>query len=197
VEPGQRVELDGKPVGKAERLMHLMLHKPPEVVTTLSDPQGRRTVADLVDAEVRVYPVGRLDVDTTGLLLLTNEGELAHRLAHPSREVEKVYRATVRGRPTEATLERLRSGVELEDGMTAPARVRLLRAGDRASTVELVIHEGKNRQVRRMLEAVGHRVLGLHRSQYGPLVLGDLPRGATRPLRPAEVRALRRAAGLP
>jgi pseudouridine synthase len=196
VGPGQRVEVDGKPVGRAERLVHLMLHKPRDIVTTLSDPQGRRTVADLIDADVRVYPVGRLDVDTTGLLLLTNEGDLAHGLAHPSSEVEKVYQATVRGRPSAEALQQLRKGVQLEDGPTAPARVRLLRAGDRASTVEVAIHEGRNRQVRRMLDAVGHRVLALHRSHYGPLALGELPRGTTRPLRPAEVRALRRAAGL-
>jgi 23S rRNA pseudouridine2605 synthase len=196
VGPHQRVTVDGKPVGRAERLVHLMLHKPPDVVTTLSDPQGRRTVADLVEADVRVYPVGRLDADTTGLLLLTNEGELAHRLAHPSSEVEKVYRATVRGRPSEVALQRLRDGVELEDGPTAPAHVKMLRVGDRASTVEVAIHEGRNRQVRRMFDVVGHRVLGLHRSRYGPLALGELPRGQTRPLRPAEVRALRRAAGL-
>jgi 23S rRNA pseudouridine2605 synthase len=196
VGPGQRVEVDGKPVGRAERLVHLMLHKPRDIVTTLSDPQGRRTVADLIDADVRVYPVGRLDVDTTGLLLLTNEGDLAHGLAHPSSEVEKVYQATVRGRPSAEALQQLRKGVQLEDGPTAPARVRLLRAGDRTSTVEVAIHEGRNRQVRRMLDAVGHRVLALHRSHYGPLALGELPRGTTRPLRPAEVRALRRAAGL-
>ena len=124
VGPGQRVEVDGKLVGRAERLVHLMLHKPPDVVTTLSDPQGRRTVADLIEADVRVYPVGRLDADTTGLLLLTNEGDLAHGLSHPSSEVEKVYRATVRGRPSETALQQLRTGVELEDGPTAPARVR-------------------------------------------------------------------------
>jgi 23S rRNA pseudouridine2605 synthase len=196
VGPGQRVAVDGKPVGRAERLVHLMLHKPRDIVTTLSDPQGRRTVADLIDADVRVYPVGRLDVDTTGLLLLTNEGDLAHGLAHPSSEVVKVYQATVRGRPSEAAIQQLRAGVELEDGPTAPARVRILRVGDRASTVEVAIHEGRNRQVRRMFDVVGHRVLALHRSHYGPLALGELPRGTTRPLRPAEVRGLRRAAGL-
>ena len=196
VGPGQRVAVDGKPVGRAERLVHLMLHKPRDIVTTLSDPQGRRTVADLIDSDVRVYPVGRLDVDTTGLLLLTNEGDLAHGLAHPSSEVEKVYQATVRGRPSATVIQQLRTGVQLEDGPTAPARVRLLRVGDRASTVEVAIHEGRNRQVRRMFDAVGHRVLALHRSHYGPVALGELPRGTTRPLRPAEVRALRRAAGL-
>jgi 23S rRNA pseudouridine2605 synthase len=196
VEAGQRVTLDGKPVGKAERLFHVLLHKPAGVVTTLSDPQGRRTVADLVDVPVRVYPVGRLDAETTGLLVLTNEGDLAHRLSHPSSGVEKTYHARVRGRPDEAALQRLRDGVELEDGRTAPARVRLLRGDDRVSNVEVVIHEGKNHQVRRMLDAVGHRCFALHRPRYGPLQLGDLPAGRSRPLRPAEVRDLRRAAGL-
>jgi 23S rRNA pseudouridine2605 synthase len=153
-------------------------------------------VAELVRSPARVYPVGRLDAESTGLLVLTNDGDLAHRLSHPSSGVEKTYHATVRGRIDDAALRRLREGVELDDGRTAPARVRLLGKRDRTSMVEVIIHEGRNRQVRRMLEAVGHRVLALHRPRYGPLELGSLPPGASRPLRAGELRDLRRAAGL-
>jgi pseudouridine synthase len=195
VEPGQRVTVDGRVVGTAERHAYLVLHKPAGVVTTMSDPQGRQTVADLVKSGVRVYPVGRLDAETTGLLLLTNDGDLAHLLSHPSSGVVKTYQATVRGLPSNFELERMRRGIQLEDGLTAPARVRLLRGDERASVLELSIHEGKNRQVRRMLEAIGHRAIALHRPSYGPLSLGALPPGKVRPLTPAEVAALRRAAG--
>lgn len=172
-----------------------MLHKPAGVVTTMSDPQGRQTVADLVKSSVRVYPVGRLDAETTGLLLLTNDGDLAHLLSHPSSGVVKTYQATVRGLPSNFELERMRRGIQLEDGLTAPARVRLLRGDERASVLELSIHEGRNRQVRRMLDAIGHRAVSLHRPSYGPLSLGSLGPGKVRPLTPAEVAALRRAAG--
>ena len=195
VEPGQRVAVDGRAVGTAERPAYLVLHKPAGVVTTMSDPQGRQTVADLVKSPVRVYPVGRLDAETTGLLLLTNDGDLAHRLSHPSSGVVKTYQATVRGLPSNFELERLRRGIQLEDGLTAPASVRMLRAGDRQSVIELSIHEGRNRQVRRMLEAIGHRAVALHRPSYGPLSLGGLAPGQVRPLTRAEVAALRRAAG--
>jgi 23S rRNA pseudouridine2605 synthase len=195
VEPGQRVAVDGRVAGTAERSAYLVLHKPAGVVTTMSDPQGRRTVADLVESPVRVYPVGRLDAETTGLLLLTNDGDLAHRLSHPSSGVVKTYQATVRGLPSNFELERLRRGLQLEDGLTAPASVRLLRGGDRTSVIELAIHEGRNRQVRRMLEAIGHRAVALHRPSYGPLSLGGLATGHVRALRPAEVAALKRAAG--
>ncbi len=195
VEPGQRVAVDGRAVGTAERSAYLVLHKPAGVVTTMSDPQGRQTVADLVKSPVRVYPVGRLDAETTGLLLLTNDGDLAHRLSHPSSGVVKTYQATVRGLPSNFELERLRRGIRLEDGPTAPASVRMLRAGDRQSVIELSIHEGRNRQVRRMLEAIGHRAVALHRPSYGPVSLGGLAPGQVRPLTRAEVAALRRAAG--
>jgi pseudouridine synthase len=161
----------------------------------MSDPQGRQTVADLVRSPVRVYPVGRLDAETTGLLLLTNDGDLAHRLSHPSSGVVKTYQATVRGLPSNFELERLRRGIQLEDGMTAPASVRLLRGGERTSVIELSIHEGRNRQVRRMLEAIGHRAVALHRPSYGPLALGSLAVGHVRALTRTEVAALRRAAG--
>jgi 23S rRNA pseudouridine2605 synthase len=192
-EPGQlntfvaasdRVEVDGRPV-TPQRLSYVLLHKPAGVVTTASDPQGRRTVLELVDHEVRVVPVGRLDVETTGALLLTNDGELAHRLAHPKYEVEKVYEAEVEGEPSDEALRRLAEGVELDDGRTAPAKVRRLGP----STVELSIHEGRNRQVRRMLEAVGHPVRRLHRSRYAGLTLDGLEPGAWRELGPDEAHA--------
>ena len=200
-EPGQlntfvaardRVEVDGREV-RPQRLAYLLLHKPAEVVTTARDPQGRLTVVDLVPREPRVVPVGRLDVDTTGALLLTNDGALAHRLAHPRYGVDKVYVAEVEGDPGDTVLQRLRDGVELEDGRTSPARARRLGRG----RIELTIHEGRNRQVRRMLEAVGHPVVRLHRSGYGGLTLGGLGAGAWRELEPAEVERLRAAAATP
>jgi 23S rRNA pseudouridine2605 synthase len=193
-EPGQlntfvgardRVEVDGREVAR-QRLAYVLLHKPAGVVTTASDPQGRPTVVDLVAHEVRVVPVGRLDVDTTGALLLTNDGDLAHRLAHPKYEVEKVYEAEVEGEPSAASLRRLAEGVELEDGVTAPATVRRLGP----STIELSIHEGRNRQVRRMLEAVDHPVRRLHRSRYAGLTVDDLAPGEWRELGESEVEAL-------
>jgi len=185
VESGDRVEVDGREVS-AQPLAHLLLHKPAGVVTTATDPQGRPTVVELVPCDVRVVPVGRLDVDTTGALLLTNDGELAHRLAHPKYEVEKVYEAEVEGEPSDETLRRLAQGLKLEDGVTAPAEVR--RVGP--STIELSIHEGRNRQVRRMLEAVGHPVRALHRSRYAGLTLEGLAPGEWRALTPSEVERL-------
>jgi 23S rRNA pseudouridine2605 synthase len=182
---GDRVEVDGREVS-AQRLAYVLLHKPTGVVTTASDPQGRPTVVELVDQGVRVVPVGRLDVDTTGALLLTNDGELAHRLAHPRYEVEKVYEAEVEGEPSDEALRRLAEGVELEDGVTAPADVRRLAP----STIELSIHEGRNRQVRRMLEAVGHAVRRLHRSRYAGLAVEDLAPGESRVLTLPEVERL-------
>jgi pseudouridine synthase len=181
------VSVDGKEIAR-QRLAYVLLHKPTGVVTTAKDPQGRRTVVDLVQREPRVVPVGRLDVNTTGALLLTNDGHLAHRLAHPRYGVEKTYVAAVEGDPNDAALAALRDGVELEDGRTAPARVRRLARG----RVELVIHEGRNHQVRRMLEAVGHPVNHLHRSAYAGLTLEGLEPGAWRELEPLEVERLRR-----
>ena len=186
VESHDRVEVDGAPVA-LQRLTYILLNKPAGVVTTARDPQGRPTVVGLVPDEPRVVPVGRLDADTTGALLLTNDGPLAHRLAHPRYGVEKVYEAEVEGEPDDATLQRLADGVELDDGRTAPARVRRLGA----HTVELTIHEGKNRQVRRMLDAVGHTVRSLHRTTYANLTVDDLDPGAWRELRPDEVERLR------
>jgi 23S rRNA pseudouridine2605 synthase len=180
------VALDGRPLAK-QGLAYALLHKPRGVVTTARDPQGRRTVVDLVEHPARVVPVGRLDVHTSGALLLTNDGELAHRLAHPRYGVEKEYVAEVEGEPTDETLRRLAEGIELDDGPTSPARVRRLGA----SRIELTLHEGRNRQVRRMLETVGHPVRRLHRSRYAGLALAGLAPGEWRELTPAEVSALR------
>ena len=180
------VEVDGARVAK-QRLTYLLLNKPAGTVTTASDPHGRKTVVDLVPRDPRVVPVGRLDVDTTGALLLTNDGELAHRLAHPRYGVEKTYAVEVEGEPTDATLERLQRGVELDDGVTAPAKARRVTK----NTLELTIHEGRNRQVRRMLEAVGHPVTRLHRSVYAGLTVEGLEPGAWRELEPSEVERLR------
>jgi 23S rRNA pseudouridine2605 synthase len=185
------VRLDGRPLVK-QRLAYVLLNKPAGVVTTASDPQGRPTVVDLIAHPSRVVPVGRLDAETTGALLLTNDGELAHRLAHPRYEVDKVYVLELDERATDDQLRRLGEGVELEDGLTAPAEVRR-----RGRTIELTIHEGRNRQVRRMLEAVGRRVTHLHRSRYGPLTLEGLEPGAWRELEPSEVERLRSVTASP
>jgi 23S rRNA pseudouridine2605 synthase len=180
-----RVEVDGRPVAK-QRLAYLLLHKPAGVVTTARDPRGRPTVVDLVPRKPRVVPVGRLDADTTGALLLTNDGDLAHRLAHPRYEVAKVYVADVEGEPSDETLRELVEGVELDDGRTAPAKARRLDS----SRIELTLHEGRKHQVKRMCEAVGHPVRRLHRRAYAGLTLGDLAPGSWRELTAAEVEGL-------
>jgi 23S rRNA pseudouridine2605 synthase len=191
VKEGDVVDLDGRLL-LPQRLAYVLLHKPAGVVTTASDPHGRPTVVGLVEHESRVVPVGRLDADTTGALLLTNDGDLAHRLAHPRYEVEKVYEAEVEGVPDDEALARLAAGIELEDGLTARARVRRLGS----SRVELAIHEGRKHQVKRMLEAVGHPVRRLHRSRYAGLTVDDLDPGRSRELRDDEVEALRNLGGL-
>jgi 23S rRNA pseudouridine2605 synthase len=188
VEDGDRVEVDGAPVAP-QRLAYVLLNKPPGVVTTARDPRRRPTVVDLVRHETRVVPVGRLDADTTGALVLTNDGPLAHRLAHPRYGVEKVYDVEVEGEPTEEQLERLRTGVDLDDGRTAPARTR--RTGP--NRLELALHEGRKHQVKRMCAAVGLPVTRLHRPRYAGLELGDLPEGEWRELTDAEVEQLRAA----
>jgi 23S rRNA pseudouridine2605 synthase len=186
VHRGDRVEVDGNAV-VPQRLAYLLLHKPAGTLTTARDPRGRPTVVDLIDVPERVVPIGRLDADTTGALLLTNDGPLAHRLAHPRYGVEKVYEAEVEGQPGGGALDRLEEGVELEDGRTAPARARLLTP----STIELVLHEGRKHQVKRMCEAVGHPVRRLHRSRYAGLTVEGLEPGAWRELEPSEVDRLR------
>jgi 23S rRNA pseudouridine2605 synthase len=184
------IEVDGALIGVRQGLVHYLLNKPAGVVTTASDPQGRPTVVDLVPSDPRVYPVGRLDADTEGLLVLTNDGELAHRLIHPSFGVDKEYLADVEGTPSRGAVRRLREGVELDDGPTAPAKVSLV--GDH--TLRITIHEGRNRQVRRMGDAVGHRVRRLVRVRFGPLSDRRLAPGQWRELTQAEVRSLERAA---
>jgi pseudouridine synthase len=181
-----RVEVDGQLVEK-QRVAYVLLHKPAGVVTTASDPHGRRTVVELVSVPERVVPVGRLDADTTGALLLTNDGELAHRLAHPRYGAEKTYVVDAEGALSDDALAALEQGVELEDGRTAAARVRRLGP----SRLELTIHEGRKHQVKRMLDAVGHPVVRLHRSAYGGLSADDLEPGAWRALRAGEVDQLR------
>jgi len=180
------VRVDGERVEK-QQLAYLLLHKPAATVTTASDPQGRRTVVDLVPREPRVVPVGRLDADTTGALLLTNDGDLAHTLAHPRYGVEKTYVVELSRAPSDAQIELLAQGVELEDGPTAPARARRVAK----NVIELTIHEGRNRQVKRMVEAIGHRVTRLHRSHYAGLSADDLEPGAWRALDTSEVQRLR------
>jgi 23S rRNA pseudouridine2605 synthase len=179
------VELDGRPLAP-QQLAYVLLHKPSGVVTTASDPHGRPTVVGLVDHPARVVPVGRLDADTTGVLLLTNDGPLAHRLAHPRYGVEKVYEVDVEGEPDDEALRLLAEGVELVDGRTAPARARRLGP----SRVELTLHEGRKHQVKRMLEAVGHPVRRLHRSRYAGLDLTGVAPGEWRELGAAEIEAL-------
>ena len=192
VDAGDAVAVDGKPVGAPQALRHVLLHKPRGMIATARDPAGRPTVVEAVGGDVRIVPVGRLDADTTGALLLTNDGDLAFRLSHPRFGVEKVYVARVEGEPDAATIARLAAGVELEDGPTAPARVRALGRG----RLELTLHEGRNRQVRRMCEAVGHPVLALHRSRYAGIPLGELRPGGWRDLTAREVVRLRRLTGL-
>ena len=181
-----RVEVDGVPVSIGTDLVHYLLNKPRGVITTASDTHGRSTVVDLVPGTPRVFPVGRLDADTEGLLLLTNDGELTHRLTHPSYGVDKEYLVQVRGEPRPAALRALRTGIELEDGVTAPAKVGLLGA----STLRITIHEGRNRQVRRMCDAVGHPVVRLVRTRIGPLSDRTLAPGEWRLLTPGELRGL-------
>ena len=185
------VVVDGTPVGLRSGMVHYLLNKPRGVVTTADDPQGRPTVLGLVPDEPRVFPVGRLDMDTEGLLLITNDGDLAHRLTHPSFGVDKEYIAHVEGEPSRRSVRQLREGVELDDGVTAPAQASLVSP----SIVRLVIHEGRNRQVRRMCEAIGHPVQRLVRTRIGTLADRKLKPGAWRSLTNDELRALERAVG--
>lgn len=188
-----KIEVNGVAIGVAPGLVYYLMNKTTGVVTTADDPQGRPTVVEQVPAEPRVFPVGRLDMNTEGLLLLTNDGDLTHRLTHPSFGVHKEYLAHVKGKPSRGALRQLREGVELEDGMTAPAQASLISD----SVIRLVIHEGRNRQVRRMCKAVGHPVQRLVRSRIGPLRDNQLKPGTWRELTQDEVRELERAASEP
>jgi 23S rRNA pseudouridine2605 synthase len=188
VEDGDDVRVDGAPV-RPEAIVAVLLNKPRGVVTTASDPQSRPTVTGLVETGARLFPVGRLDRDTTGVLILTNDGELADRLMHPRHGVAKSYRARVKGEPGEPALDRLRAGIELDDGPTAPAEVRSRGSG----VVDITIHEGRNRQVRRMFAAIGHPVIHLQRTAYAGLTAGRLDAGEWRTLTPEEIEGLRNA----
>lgn len=189
------VEVDGVSVAPAEKHVYLMLNKPAGYVTTLKDPLGRPIVADLLpDVGRRVFPVGRLDADTTGLLLLTDDGELAQMLMHPRFHVPKTYRARVEGHPSERALQKLREGIVLADGPTRQADVTLVELMQGSAVVRITIREGRKRQVRRMFGRIGHPVIELHRERIGQVLLGDLPEGATRALTDSEVAALIKAA---
>ena len=179
------VEVDGRQVGPEPREVWI-LNKPAGVTSTAREPGARRAVTELIDSDRRLYPVGRLDADSTGLILVTNDGELANRLTHPRYQVPRIYRARLRRPPSDADLRALREGVELDDGRTAPARVR--RVSPRV--IEITIREGRNRQVRRMAEAVGNEIVDLTRTAFGPLRLGDLREGASRRMTKAELRRL-------
>ncbi|GAC1310658.1 MAG: pseudouridine synthase [Acidimicrobiales bacterium] len=189
---GDEIEVDGALVAVAEGLVHYLVNKPLGVVCTVDDPEGRPTVVSLVPSEPRVYPVGRLDVATEGLIVVTNDGPLTHRLTHPRFGVEKEYVAEVGGRPSPGVLRALRNGVDLEDGRTAAAKVSLLSE----TVLRITIHEGRNRQIRRMCEAVGHPVNRLVRTRIGPISDTRLAPGAWRTLGPVEVRSLAEVAGL-
>ena len=197
----QRDEIlvDGQSLAAADAQVYLILHKPPGYLSTTHDPHGRPTVLDLLSVPQRVYPVGRLDMDSEGLLLLTNDGPLTQRLTHPRYQHEREYRVLVRGQPGRQALRALRQGVELEDGQTSPAEVRLIQgqpAPGGTTWLRIVLREGRKRQIRRMCAAVGHPVQRLIRVRMGPLYLGDLKPGASRPLTRQEIKSLRASADL-
>lgn len=194
-----RILVDGRPLSFPKAHVYFLLHKPVGVVSTLKDPEGRPTVRDLLKGvRERVFPVGRLDYDSSGLLLLTNDGELTERLLHPRYQIPRTYHAKVIGTPAPEALQMLRDGVQLDDGTrTSPATVKLLRITYRKAWLEITLQEGRNREVRRMCEAVGHRVDRLVRVRFGPLVLRALPVGEYRPLTAVEVRALKRCTEQP
>ena len=193
-----QVRLDGRVVEPPSAELHIMLHKPAGYLSTRSDPRGRRTVMELLDPGLArsVYPVGRLDRDATGLLLLSNDGELAHRLTHPRHHVPRAYEVEVEGQPDRQALDQLARGLMLEDGMTAPARLKVHRLSREGSRIKITLREGRKNQVKRMFAAVGHPVRSLRRVSFGSLHLGHMPPGTHRALRPAEVQALREAVGL-
>lgn len=187
-----KVEVEGKPIRKEQELLYIMLNKPSGYVSTVSDPEGRRTVLDLIEGvEERIYPVGRLDYDTTGLLILTNDGKFAYQNTHPGQETTKTYVAEILGMPSNETLHTLRRGILLDGKLTAPADVDVIDIYDKSTVLKIVIHEGRNRQVKRMFEEMGHAVLRLKRTAVGRLVLGDLKLGQWRYLSPQEVKLVR------
>lgn len=189
------IKVDGRRITKPELKVYLMFHKPKSVITTLSDPEGRPAVGDYFKGiKQRVYPVGRLDFDTEGLLLLTNDGEFSHAVTHPSKKVPKTYLVKVKGVLEDEAMEKLKGGIKLEDGLTAPAKVKKIRAALANSWIEITIYEGKKRQVRRMLERVGHSVIKLMRTKIDGIELGGLGAGEFRHLSPAEVKKLKYAA---
>jgi 23S rRNA pseudouridine2605 synthase len=193
----QQIAVDGKPI-IAERKVALILHKPTSFITSVKDPEGRRTVMELIsDVPERVYPVGRLDYDSSGLILFTNDGELANRLLHPKHHLDKTYRVTVIGMPEKEALARVQKGIKLEDGMTSPVQIQVLRHHPKESVLEITLHEGRNRQVRRMMEAIGHPVKRLKRQDFGPITLGNLMVKKWRWLTTREWKALYESVGLP
>ncbi len=197
IDPGRdRVTVGGREIYPPEGPVYLLLHKPAGYVTTARDPWGRPTVMDLVPEKgVRLFPAGRLDLETTGLLLLTNDGEVVQALTHPRYEVPKVYEALVQGKLGKETLTKLRRGILLEDGPTLPAKVEILTVKEGNAILRITVREGRKRLIRRMCEAAGHPVLALKRVAMGPLVLGDLPAGKVRPLTPGEIEGLREILG--
>jgi len=192
VSDSDKVLVDGALVKAKSKKIYIALNKPKGFITTASDEFGRRTVMELVSDEIseRIYPVGRLDADTTGLLIMSNDGDFTYKLSHPKHEIEKVYIADVEGIVTIKTADKLRKGVFIEDYKTAPAKVEVLRHFDNSSRVQITIHEGKKRQVRKMFSSVGHEVIELTRIQVGPVMLGNLPLGRWRHLRPEEIKRL-------
>lgn len=188
-----KILVDRRSISPVVQKIHLLFYKPRECVTTAKDPQGRKTVMDYIaDLKVRLFPVGRLDYDAEGLIILTNDGDLAHRLQHPRFGVGKTYRVKVKGHPSERALAQLRDGVQLEEGTTAPADVSIVSLLEKAAWLEIVLHQGWNRQIKRMCEAVGHPVLKIKRTEYGPLKLGRLIPGTYRMLKSHEVEELYR-----
>ena len=195
--PTDKIHVDNKPLPQRHELLHLAVNKPPGLVTTLRDPEGRPTVLDLLPRRfARVFPVGRLDLQSSGLLLLTNDGDLAARVTHPRYHVPRTYRVKVSGVPAERALDRLRRGVRLPEGRTGPAEVEVERALPTKTWLRITVHEGRTHLIRKLCEAVGHSVEKLQRVRIGPLNLGSLPLGGVRVLAPSEVSALRRAVGL-
>jgi 23S rRNA pseudouridine2605 synthase len=186
------IKVDGRLISRSSSRVYLLVYKPKNVVTTADDPEGRPTVMDLVKSKSRLFPVGRLDYDAEGFLLLTNDGELAYRLSHPSFQVPRTYRVKVQGKPTPEEVRKLSRGVYLEDGLTAPCRIDFLKETDQNSWLEMTLHEGRNRQVKRMWEKMGYSVLKLTRTRLGGLSLGRLKPGEYRALRPTEVEKLKR-----